>query len=142
MSDTKNEREKTLTINEIYHSIQGESTWAGKPCVLVDGFRAISLSGAGRSATPGGSRDLTYHVAWERVPNDIPHPALPPIRLDKLQAAAQAALDEADWGKLAHRDQDAVLTRIFALIEPTISRARSRAPTCSSTRRSPKRSAT
>ena len=29
------EREKTLTINEIYHSIQGESTWAGEPCVFV-----------------------------------------------------------------------------------------------------------
>lgn len=29
------EREKTLTINEIYQSIQGESTWAGEPCVFV-----------------------------------------------------------------------------------------------------------
>ena len=29
------EREKRLTINEIYHSIQGESTWAGWPCVFV-----------------------------------------------------------------------------------------------------------
>lgn len=29
------EREKTLTINEIYHSIQGESTWAGCMCVFV-----------------------------------------------------------------------------------------------------------
>jgi 7-carboxy-7-deazaguanine synthase len=29
------EREKTLTINEVYHSIQGESTWAGLPCVFV-----------------------------------------------------------------------------------------------------------
>jgi len=29
------EREKTLTINEIYHSIQGESTWAGRPCVFA-----------------------------------------------------------------------------------------------------------
>jgi 7-carboxy-7-deazaguanine synthase len=29
------ESEKTLTINEIYHSIQGESTWAGRPCVFV-----------------------------------------------------------------------------------------------------------
>ena len=28
-------RDKTLTINEIYHSIQGESTWAGEPCVFV-----------------------------------------------------------------------------------------------------------
>ena len=26
---------KTLTINEIYHSIQGESSWAGLPCVFV-----------------------------------------------------------------------------------------------------------
>jgi len=29
------EREKTLTINEIYQSIQGESTWVGWPCVFV-----------------------------------------------------------------------------------------------------------
>ena len=29
------DREKTLTVNEIYHSIQGESTWAGRPCVFV-----------------------------------------------------------------------------------------------------------
>jgi 7-carboxy-7-deazaguanine synthase len=29
------EQKKTLTINEIYHSIQGESTWAGRPCVFV-----------------------------------------------------------------------------------------------------------
>ena len=28
-------RTKTLTVNEIYHSIQGESTWAGLPCVFV-----------------------------------------------------------------------------------------------------------
>jgi 7-carboxy-7-deazaguanine synthase len=27
--------EPTLTVNEIYHSIQGESTWAGQPCVFV-----------------------------------------------------------------------------------------------------------
>ncbi len=27
--------EKTLTINEVYHSVQGESTWAGSPCVFV-----------------------------------------------------------------------------------------------------------
>jgi 7-carboxy-7-deazaguanine synthase len=29
------ERKKTLTINEIYHSIQGESSWVGRPCVFV-----------------------------------------------------------------------------------------------------------
>jgi 7-carboxy-7-deazaguanine synthase len=27
--------DKTVTINEIYHSIQGESTWVGRPCVFV-----------------------------------------------------------------------------------------------------------
>ena len=26
---------ETLTVNEIYQSIQGESTWAGEPCVFV-----------------------------------------------------------------------------------------------------------
>ena len=35
MEETKTERLKTLTINEIYHSVQGESTWAGEPCVFV-----------------------------------------------------------------------------------------------------------
>ena len=34
-SQKTSEREKTLTVNEIYHSIQGESTWAGRPCVFV-----------------------------------------------------------------------------------------------------------
>lgn len=29
------EKDKTLTVNEIYQSIQGESTWAGRPCVFV-----------------------------------------------------------------------------------------------------------
>jgi 7-carboxy-7-deazaguanine synthase len=31
----KESAEKTLTVNEIYHSVQGESTWAGEPCVFV-----------------------------------------------------------------------------------------------------------
>jgi 7-carboxy-7-deazaguanine synthase len=29
------DREKKITINEIYHSIQGESSWFGWPCVFV-----------------------------------------------------------------------------------------------------------
>jgi 7-carboxy-7-deazaguanine synthase len=32
---TDEARASTLTVNEIYHSIQGESTWAGRPCVFV-----------------------------------------------------------------------------------------------------------
>jgi 7-carboxy-7-deazaguanine synthase len=35
MKEMGTERAKTLTVNEIYHSIQGESTWAGQPCVFV-----------------------------------------------------------------------------------------------------------
>ncbi len=65
---------------------------AGKPCVLVDGFRAISMSGAGRSA-PGRARDLTYHVAWERTPSDVVKASLAPAPLEQLHAATQDALD-------------------------------------------------
>ncbi len=66
---------------------------AGKPCVLVDGFRAISLAGAGRATAPGGVRDVTYHVAWERTPNESAKTLLPPLPLGQLRATAQDALD-------------------------------------------------
>ena len=39
-------------------------------------------------------------------------------------AAAQAALSEEDWGHLAHGELDPLVTRIFALIQPTIVRTR------------------
>jgi serine/threonine protein kinase/lipopolysaccharide biosynthesis regulator YciM len=40
-------------------------------------------------------------------------------------APAQAILDEEDWGdRMAHPDADALVTRIFAAIQPTIIRAR------------------
>jgi 7-carboxy-7-deazaguanine synthase len=29
------ERQKTIIVNELYQSIQGESTWVGRPCVFV-----------------------------------------------------------------------------------------------------------
>ncbi|MDQ3116855.1 MAG: acyltransferase domain-containing protein, partial [Verrucomicrobiota bacterium] len=66
---------------------------SGKPCVLVDGFRAISLAGAGRATAPGGTRDVTYHVAWERTPHDSAKRAIPPLPLEQLQATAQEAID-------------------------------------------------
>ncbi len=66
----------------------------GNPCVQVDGFRAISLSGATRAATPGGRRDLTYHVAWERTPNDVAQRGLSPaLPLVDLHSVAQQAVD-------------------------------------------------
>ncbi len=64
----------------------------GKPCVLVDGFRAISVAGAGRSA-PGSARGLTYHIAWEQTPSEVTRPGLAPIPLKEMRAAAQEALD-------------------------------------------------
>ncbi|MEO8798361.1 MAG: hypothetical protein ABI551_10780, partial [Polyangiaceae bacterium] len=41
-------------------------------------------------------------------------------------APAQAALGEHEWTLMAHADQDALLTRIFAHIQPTIIRARTK----------------
>lgn len=35
MSSTSNKKKDALRINEIFYSIQGESTWAGSPCVFV-----------------------------------------------------------------------------------------------------------
>jgi NADPH:quinone reductase-like Zn-dependent oxidoreductase/SAM-dependent methyltransferase/acyl carrier protein len=68
---------------------------SGKPCVLVDGFRAISLAGARRSGAPGGTRDLLYHVAWERLPAASgPASPQPPVPLDRLREIATHALDE------------------------------------------------
>lgn len=67
---------------------------AGKPCVLVDGFRAISVSGARRSGTPGGARDVVYHVDWERTPATSRPVALPPLPLEQLRAAAHRALEQ------------------------------------------------
>lgn len=34
-TQTTDPRAKTLSVTEVYHSIQGESTWAGLPCVFV-----------------------------------------------------------------------------------------------------------
>jgi tetratricopeptide (TPR) repeat protein len=42
-------------------------------------------------------------------------------------APAKAAFDANDWDRIAHYDQDALLTRIFAAIQPTVIRARSQA---------------
>jgi hypothetical protein len=83
----------------------------GKPCVLVDGFRAISLSGAGRSAASGGTRDLTYHVAWQRTLNKTSRSELTPVPLKKLHDAAQTALDRV----IAVRGQSELETALCAL---------------------------
>jgi len=58
---------------------------AGQPCVLVDGFRAISVSGVRRSGAAGGTRDVLYHVDWERTPSSIQPTPLAPLPLEQLR---------------------------------------------------------
>src|SRR5271165_2433562 len=67
---------------------------AGKPCVLIDGFRAINVSGARRSDVLGGNRNVLYHLAWERTPARSRPASQPPVPLDRLRHAAQGALDQ------------------------------------------------
>ncbi len=67
---------------------------SGKPCVLVDGFRAISVSAARRSGSPGGGRDVIYNVAWEQTPSTALASAREPLPLEALRTAAQKALNE------------------------------------------------
>ncbi len=66
---------------------------AGQPCVLVDGFRAISVTGVRRAGASGGTRDVVYHVDWERTPSTARPLAGEPRPLASLQAAARQALD-------------------------------------------------
>jgi len=67
---------------------------AGQPCVLVDGFRAISVAGVRRSGAPGGTRDVIYHLDWERTPSSSAPAPRPPLPLAQLHAAAAHALDQ------------------------------------------------
>jgi acyl transferase domain-containing protein/NADPH:quinone reductase-like Zn-dependent oxidoreductase/NAD(P)-dependent dehydrogenase (short-subunit alcohol dehydrogenase family)/SAM-dependent methyltransferase/acyl carrier protein len=66
----------------------------GKPCVLVDGFRAVSVSGGRRPGMQGGSRNVLYHLAWEQTRGGLRPARLRPVPLDQLRDAAQAALEE------------------------------------------------
>ncbi|MDB6151054.1 MAG: eryA [Chthoniobacter sp.] len=66
---------------------------AGKPCVLVDGFRAISVANVRRGGS-GSTRDVLYHVDWERTPLTSQPASQPPLPLGELRSAAQRALDD------------------------------------------------
>lgn len=67
---------------------------AGHPCVLVDGFRAVAMSAARRPGASGGSRDLVYHVDWQRTAAASTPPSLAPVPLSRLKEAAESAIDE------------------------------------------------
>ncbi|MBV9276592.1 MAG: acyltransferase domain-containing protein, partial [Verrucomicrobia bacterium] len=66
----------------------------GRPCVSIEGFRAISIAGAHRSGAQAGHRNVLYHLTWERLPIKSRRSAQPPIPLDNLRQAAQHALDQ------------------------------------------------
>ncbi len=83
---------------------------AGEPCVLVDGFRAIAVAGVRRSSAPGGTRDVVYHVGWQRTPSTSPAAALPPLPLKQLHAAATKALD----GILSNHGRDSLQAAMAA----------------------------
>ena len=66
----------------------------GAPCVSVEGFRSVTVSGAKKSGTPGGMGELQYHIDWER--SEIEGEAAPvtPVPLADLTATSKEALDE------------------------------------------------
>ena len=67
---------------------------SGRPCVRIDGFRAICVDGGRRTGTTGKGRDLVYHVGWEKTAA-APTPAYQaPLPLSRLCEVAYKALDE------------------------------------------------
>jgi acyl transferase domain-containing protein/acyl carrier protein/phospholipid N-methyltransferase len=82
---------------------------SGKPCVLVDGFRAISVAGL-RRGTTGGSRDVLYSIDWQRTTTESRPGTLEPLPLPHLREAAQHALDDV----IAIRGRDRLETAIAA----------------------------
>jgi acyl transferase domain-containing protein/acyl carrier protein len=67
---------------------------AGRPCVHVEGFRAVSLAAARRPGPAGGGRDLIYHVQWERAAATSRFTPRPPLSLSRLRDVAGATLEE------------------------------------------------
>ncbi|MEO5913512.1 MAG: SDR family NAD(P)-dependent oxidoreductase [Luteolibacter sp.] len=88
-------RAKVLHFNEeLIEGRVGIYDDAGHPCVLIDGFRAVSMTAARRPGASGGSRDLVYNVDWERT---VPTVAVAPqviVPLTQLREVAKVALDE------------------------------------------------
>ena len=64
----------------------------GRPCVLIDGFRAVSLSWTKRGGA--GGRDLVYHVDWERLPADGARGSADMLPLAEVREAGARALEE------------------------------------------------
>lgn len=88
-------RAKVLHFNEeLIEGRIGLYDEAGRPCVLVDGFRAVSMSNVRRAGSSGGTRDLIYNVDWERTLPTVPPSAQASVPLAQLREVASTALDE------------------------------------------------
>ena len=66
----------------------------GRPCALIEGFRAISVAAAHRFGPEGGNRNVLYHLTWEPTPTKSRRYPQEPVPLDRLRQAAQDALDQ------------------------------------------------
>ncbi len=87
-------RASVLQCNdEFFEGRLGLYDEAGQPCVLVDGFRAISVAGIRRPGASGGTRDVLYHVDWERTPSSAAT-LRPPLPLAQLHTAAAQTLEQ------------------------------------------------
>jgi len=67
---------------------------SGRPCVRIDGFRAISVEGGKRTGRNGKGRDVTYHIGWEKTASQTEFKTTEPLPLERLRDVAQVALDE------------------------------------------------
>jgi acyl transferase domain-containing protein/acyl carrier protein len=83
---------------------------SGRPCVLVDGFRAIAIAGAHRGAAQATSRNVLYHLAWERTQIEFNGSQPEPVPLSRLRDAVQTAHDQV----IAARGQTAIEQAVFA----------------------------
>ena len=63
----------------------------GRPCVLVDGFRAVALNWAKRGGGSGNGRELLYHVDWQRAAAETAQAPAAPVPLAELRDAAHRA---------------------------------------------------
>jgi acyl transferase domain-containing protein/acyl carrier protein/phospholipid N-methyltransferase len=83
---------------------------SGRPCVLVDGFRAIAIAGAHRGAAQATNRNVLYHLAWERTQIEFNGSQPEPVPLSRLRDVAQEAHDQV----IAARGESAIRQAIFA----------------------------
>ena len=88
-------RAKVLHFNEeLIEGRIGLYDEGGQPCVLIDGFRAISMTAARRPGASGGSRDLVYNVDWERTEPTVAIAPQVTVPLTQIHGVAEKALDE------------------------------------------------